>query len=317
MRVNLFVFFVALLPVMRAAAEMPGVHPDSMEAFFAAKYRPQTVKNVKTLATEKGTRARIVAYRSGGAMVRALVEMPDKSPPARGWPVILVAHGYIPPSSYTTEGSYRLVTRYYAKGGFLVVKPDYRGHGNSEGGLPGGVEGLFRGALYARDVMNILASLGSIPEADTDNVFFYGHSMGGEIALWVLEAAENILPVKIKAATLWAAVSKPFPESVLYFRAKRNSALAERLKAELQTELAGYDLASFTPLSYLSRITVPLLVHHGTSDASVPFSWSVELMDKLKAAGLKAEFYRYPGENHNISKSFYRVMDRDMAFFLN
>ncbi len=290
-------------------------HPNSLEAYFSASYRPQTVKDVQELPTQKGTRARIISYRSGGGTVRALLEMPDKAPPTQGWPVLLVAHGYIPPRAYTTEGSYRLVTRHYAKGGFLVIKPDYRGHGKSEGFLPVGTQGLYRSSFYAVDVMNILVSIVSIPEADVSNVFFYGHSMGGDVGLWVLESAQKLAPVKLKAATFWAAVSRPFPENVLYFRNKRNPEEAERLKKEIEAELADYSLELFTPLTYLDRISLPLYVHHGTKDASVPFSWSVELMAKLKAAGVKADFFEYPGEDHNISKSFYRVMDRDMEFF--
>jgi dipeptidyl aminopeptidase/acylaminoacyl peptidase len=39
------------------------------------------------------------------------------------------------------------------------------------------------------------------------------------------------------------------------------------------------------------------------------------LYDKLKKAGKEAEYYTYPGNDHNISQSFSLAMQRSLAFF--
>jgi dipeptidyl aminopeptidase/acylaminoacyl peptidase len=287
-----------------------------MESFFSRSFGAAVLQNIQNLPTGNGTRTRIIEYTSDKNTIRALIEMPNRNVPAGGWPVIVVAHGYIPPAQYTTKGSYRLVTGYYARGGFLVIKPDYRGHGKSEGALDKeNRRRFYRTQLYSIDVMNLIAALDKIPEADTNNVFLYGHSMGGDIALRIIESVESVLPIKIKAASLWAAVARPFPENNLYFLRKHDPSGAESNLHLIERELESYNIADFSPMTHLDRIKIPLYVHHGTDDESVPFEWSVTLIEKLGEAGVDATFLRYEGENHNISKSFYSVLDRDMEFF--
>jgi dipeptidyl aminopeptidase/acylaminoacyl peptidase len=100
----------------------------------------------------------------------------------------------------------------------------------------------------------------------------------------------------------------------MYFIRRRGGDAAERLQSLIDAEFEPEDYPSLTPNSYLNSISVPLLVHHGTVDESVPFEWSVPFRRRLDEAGVEYQFYEYPGENHNISRSFYSVMDRDMAF---
>ena len=163
---------------------------------------------------------------------------------------------------------------------------------------------------YSIDVLNVLADLNKIPGADTDNIFLYGHSMGGEISLRILT-----IDTTIKGATLWAAVTRDFPENTLYFVGRRDAEAAENLRIQIETAFSKEHYPSLTPNSYLDSISVPMLIHHGTADESVPFEWSIPFRSKLDAAGVNYRFFEYPGEDHNISSSFYRVMDADMDFF--
>ena len=122
------------------------------------------------------------------------MEMPEK-----GFPVVIANHGYVPdPTKYgiTAAGIdsrpgdyYRSVPELYASRGFLVILPDYRGHNSSEGfefvHKPNSV------ALYADDVISLLASLDEIDEADTKKLFMWSHSMGGGVSMRVQLATEN------------------------------------------------------------------------------------------------------------------------------
>jgi len=289
-----------------SAPKSPPPHPLSIEGLREREYSAEPLTLLDTIPASDGLEAREFSYKSEGHIVYGLIEQPSETPPADGWPVILLAHGYIPVESYSTVDSYRLVTRYYAAGGFMVVKPDYRGHGRSEGRS----ESAARTIDYSVDVLNLLAGLDKIPGADTTNVFLYGHSMGGEIGLRILTVNQSL-----KGASLWAAVSEDFPENTMYFIRRRGGDAAERLQSLIDAEFDPEDYPALTPNSYLDSISVPLLVHHGTADESVPFEWSVPFRSRLDEAGVKYQFYEYPGENHNISRSFYSVMDRDMAFF--
>ena len=285
-------------PVERYAGEpvaSSGAHPKSIPELRNRLFSAGSLEILDPVPAIDTLRAWEFSYESEGFTNYGLIEQPAGEPPKNGWPVIILAHGYIPPDSYSTAESYRLVTRYYASGGFMVVKPDYRGHGRSEGGVPSAA----RTVDYTLDVLNLIAGLEEIPNADTDNIFLYGHSMGGEIGLRILTVNDSL-----KGATLWAAVTESFPENTLYFIRKRSPEEAERLQSLIDREFTPDDYPSLTPNSYLDSISVPILIHHGTEDESVPFGWTLPFRRRLDAAGVDYVFFEYPGENHNISGEF-------------
>jgi len=77
-------------------------------------------------------------------------------------------------------------TDYFANQGYIVLKPDYRGNANSDVTNTA----LMRFA-YPIDVLTLLTSLSNIPQANPNEIYIYGHSMGGEITLKVLEIASK------------------------------------------------------------------------------------------------------------------------------
>src|SRR5213075_2420317 len=109
----------------------------------------------------------VASYRSDGLKIFGLLTVPNGRKPAAGWPVIIFNHGYIPPSQYRTTERY------------VVFKPDYRGHGSSEGqpssayGSPG----------YTVDVLNAVTTLQRYPDADRNRIGMWGHSLGGNVTL--------------------------------------------------------------------------------------------------------------------------------------
>ena len=291
---------------MSSDSGQPGTHPLSIPSLRRRNYGAGEFLILGEVDSKPGLLAREFSYQSDGYTVYGLIEQPAAGAPETGLPVIILAHGYIPPESYSTLDNYRLVTSYYAAGGFMVVKPDYRGHGRSEGS---GVSPT-RTIDYSIDVMNLIAGLSHIEDADTGNIFLYGHSMGGEIGLRILTVTQVL-----KGATLWAAVTEPFPENTLYFVRKRSREEADRLQEKINNVISPEEYNSISPLNYMDSIHVPILVHHGTEDESVPFEWSSAFRDSMDNFGVDYQFYEYPGENHNISGSFYSVMDKDMDFF--
>ncbi|MBN2546725.1 MAG: prolyl oligopeptidase family serine peptidase, partial [Spirochaetes bacterium] len=159
--------------------------------------------------------------------------------------------------------------------------------------------------------LDLLDTISSIKEADINNVFMYGHSMGGMVTLAVLESTNMI-----KAATLWSAVSEQFPESSLFFIRKRNIVQADEMLQFYKDTFGEENFGKFSPTNYLNYIQAPLIIQHGTKDDSVPFKWSVDLAEKLKENNKYYEFYSYEGDDHNFAKgSFYKVLKKDVDFF--
>ncbi len=65
----------------------------------------------------------------------------------------------------------------------------------------------------------------------------------------------------------------------------------------------------------LNEISTPIQLHHTEKDSSVPIQFSKTLAAELKAAGKDSQFFTYPGDDHNIAKSFGLAMGRTVAFF--
>ena len=83
----------------------------------------------------------MVSYRSEGLKIQALLTGAPRARPPSGWPVVVFNHGFIQPQQYYATNYYVNYVDAFARNGYLVFMPDYRGHGRSEGPPAGGVRG--------------------------------------------------------------------------------------------------------------------------------------------------------------------------------
>lgn len=265
------------------------------------------------------TRA-IASYQSDGLKIYALLTIPQGKRPAEGWPVIVFNHGYIPPEQYRTTERYVAYVDAFARNGYIVFRPDYRGHGESEG-TP---EGAYYSPAYTVDVLNAVASIKKHPDANPRRVGMWGHSLGGNITLRSIV----VKPSDIQAAVIWAGVVGSYDDLANRWRrvvpwqpSPREVALRRSSRQKL-FEMYGSPSAnvvfwnSIDPTAHVADITAPVQIHHGTADEEVPVAFAQSLYDKLRAAGKIAELYRYEGGDHNISDPFFTTaMNRSVEFF--
>ena len=59
----------------------------------------------------------------------------------------------------------------------------------------------------------------------------------------------------------------------------------------------------------------PLQLHHSTTDEEVPLEFSETLFYQMLDVNKYVEFYKYEGDNHNISNNFSTAMQRSIEFF--
>jgi dienelactone hydrolase len=268
----------------------------------------------------------IVSYQSDGNKIYALLTVPFGERPATGWPVIVFNHGYIPPNVYRTTERYVAYVDNLARSGYIVLRPDYRGHGSSEGMARGG----YSNPDYTVDVLNAVASIKTYPDADPNRIGMWGHSMGGQITLRAMVVSPDI-----KVGVIWGGVVGSYPDLInvwwLPREAERgltptpdpdtpSTPTRGRWRSQLYETYGSPEenpafWASISPNSYLSDLAGPIQLHHGMADHSVPPALSEILYAELQEAGIYSELYEYPGDDHDITNNFTLAMQRSIAFF--
>ncbi|MCC7360338.1 MAG: S9 family peptidase [Anaerolineales bacterium] len=259
------------------------------------------------------------SYLSEGLKIYALLTIPFGDPPANGWPVIIFNHGYIPPEVYRTTERYVNYVGRLAEAGYIVLRADYRGHGNSEGAA----EGAYGDPGYLTDVLNAVASAKRLPQADPDHIGMWGHSMGGYLTLRAMVISRDI-----RAGVIWGGVVAPYPD--LFARGNVDRTPTPRPNGTAEPDRRGWRQwleafgtreenpgfwDSLSANSYLTDLSGPLQLHHGTADKDVPLAASEMLYAEMQAAGRPVEFYTYQDDNHNLSDFFTTAMNRTIAFF--
>lgn len=112
-----------------AAPNFSPPHPLSIEYLKAGKYPGSDLNFEEELTPGSNYQRFLVSYKSEGFKIFALLTVPDEEPPAGGWPVIVFNHGYIPPAQYKTTERYTAYTDAFSRSSFILIRPDYRGHG--------------------------------------------------------------------------------------------------------------------------------------------------------------------------------------------
>lgn len=293
-------------PTQPSAQPLP--HPYSLSSL------PSHVPTLNRLTVEKQLSATaayksyLVSYPSDNLQLFALMNIPLGPPPVGGWPVIIVNHGHITPSIYSTVSSYRNTSAYYAAQGFLVLKPDYRGHDRSEGTI----SPLYGHQQFAVDVLNLITGLPSLPQANPDRLFLYGHSMGADVSLMVAE-----LSPRVKALSLWAPALTDYPQNITYFMDKHqpSETITPSFSATINAFINTYGARQFSSLANISELHAPLIIHHSPTDPIVPYAWGQHLAASLEATNHAVTFYTYPRDNHDLAGHWSQALSRDLAFF--
>lgn len=298
------------------SAAKPELDPMAIDAIQQRSYPGSQVVLAKDLGEQGGYHSQIAAYQSDGFSIDALLAIPDSAMPSGGWPVIIFNHGYIDPSAYSTTSSYATWVAALAKGGFMVIKPDYRGNDRSQGQPEGG----HFSPVYAYDVLNLVASVKNISGANPNRIGMFGHSMGGHETLRALVSSNQIKASVIAAGVVgsfndifynWPNSPAPNDQPTALVQGKRQALIAKYGDPKANPDF--WNQAS--AINYVSSVAGPVQVDVGTADAVVPKLFSDHLVQALQAAGKPVEYYTYPGADHNFSPGFNLLMSRSIAFF--
>jgi dienelactone hydrolase len=268
----------------------------------------------------------LISYPSEGLTITGVLNIPAGEGP---FPVIVMNHGFYPRSEYTSGDGSQRAAEYLTQRGYITVSSDYRTWGGSDFGFS-----FFHTGLVA-DVMNLLASLDSIPQVDVSRIGMWGHSMGGGITTKILT-----LESPVRAAVLYAPNSADDADLIarwgygcigdiaageLLETCNSADVIPESLPVEV---IAAYEEAAqspekmqeIAPFYHLDSVNVPVQIHIGSADGdyigSTPPEWSYKLNQALLDWNKNVQLFVYQNQRHSFTgDAWILLMDRAVEFY--
>jgi dipeptidyl aminopeptidase/acylaminoacyl peptidase len=240
--------------------------------------------------------------------IDAWIMRPADFDPSARYPVLLNVHG----GPFTQYGeTFFDEAQMQARAGFVVVMSNPRGSSGRHSAWgqaingPGHptIPGTGWGSADVDDVLAVLDhALAAYPFCDPDRVGMLGGSYGGYMA------------------TMLAGLHSHRFGAICSERAV-NDFVAEEYTADISTAWkATFGVSAvddpelyeqMSPIRHVRGIDVPMLIIHSEDDLRCPIGQAERLFIALRHLGKDVTFYRFPAENHELSRSgspVHRVM---------
>jgi dipeptidyl aminopeptidase/acylaminoacyl peptidase len=136
-------------------------------------------------------------------------------------------------------------------------------------------------------------ALERFPFIDGDRAGLLGGSYGGYMTSWIVGHSN-----RFKAACSERAVNN-------LLSLEWNSDIGTMFRTEIGVSHLD-DPAEYlrqSPITYVRDIVTPLLILHSEDDLRCPITQAEEFFVALRSLGKDVEFYRFPGESHELSRS--------------
>lgn len=278
-----------------------------------AKFYSSPIRIYKDLGKKDGLKQQEFEFdvKDDGLTEYGLMVRPS-SCPAGGCPVLILLHGYVSPRRYRTDKDYLSDMEFYARRGFLVVKPDLRGQGLSiHSGQP---SSAYYSMGYSTDVMSLIAALKQTAGVNHAQLNLWGHSLGAYVAL---RAA--VLSPDIKNTILLSGPVGSLEDMYLTYLPPSDEnnpyALADRADIFAKYGSPAENPAFWrdaSPIYSLSRIKGRVQIHVGLLDTVVAPRFSADLNAALNKAGISHQYYVYPDGRHSLGAQRSQIYSRSL-----
>jgi len=302
------------------------ISPISIDYLRSLKIESKKIEVVKFVSENSLYKSYLVYYYSEGDKIFSQLTVPKTPKPEKGYPVIIFNHGYIPPKSYNTFYNYSAYVDYLARNGFIVLKIDMRGHGNSEGTA----SGTYFSSTYLKDVLSAKSAIQKFEEVDANNIGLWGHSMSGNLVLRTL-----LVDNTFKAGVIWAGAVYSYedfykyrisdtsyssmqtqPTSVFNPNRENSPEIAKIRSRDEKPDFSTQFWKSISLTENIRYLETPIQIHHSINDTVVNVGYSRDLVEVLETNKKAFEYYEYPGGGHNITGVYFnQAMQKTVNFF--
>jgi len=280
--------------VEESAAATPDVFV--ADAAFAAPRR-LTRANPQVADLALGE-SEVITWTSDGGEVEGVLVRPVGYEPGRRYPLLVVVHGG-PTGAHDAGERLSDGGQVWAGAGWAVLYPNPRGSTNYGEGFMRANVGDWGGGDY-RDIMTGVDTVIDRGIADPSRLAVMGWSYGGYMTCWIVSQTS-----RFKAAVMGAGLSNLVS---MYGTTD--------IPGYLGTFFGGTPTGDALPLyrersglTWVDRVTTPLLILHGGSDERVPIGQPMEFYRALEDRGKTVELVFYPREGHGL-REYYHQLDR-------
>lgn len=208
-------------------------------------------------------------------------------------PAILYVHGG-PLAAYGYTFFHEMQTLVNAGYGVILINP--RGSLGYGEDFAGGVIGAYGQGDYQDLMAGLDEALKRDPRIDPAKLYVCGGSYGGFMTNWIETHTDRFAAaVTMRSISNW--VSMYGNSDIGYFFN------AWELQGEWNAPIDPQLYWQFSPLAYVDQAKTPILVLHSEEDHRCPIGQGEEFYTSLKLHGVETAFVRYPGSNHELSRS--------------
>jgi dipeptidyl aminopeptidase/acylaminoacyl peptidase len=257
-------------------------HPPSIEVFAL-----QSRQSTQLTRGSGGTIAQLVRYPGGGGLeIPGWLYLPRDSGLAKH-PALIWLHGGAPGLG-SMRNEFEPKIQYFVDQGFVVFAPDYRG----SAGFGDKLATVHQGDEIVPDIAASVAYLKELKLVDASQIGVIGFSFGGYLTLQTITQQPELFTAAVDFSGL-SDLARVYKDAPLM-----RPMLTQLLGGTPDEKPEVY--RAFSPLNFVDRIKIPLLILHGTSDESASYSHAVELAKALQQAHKSYEFISYRSAGHRF-----------------